>query len=530
MIKQTKIPEQWGLEVDLVSVGSSMGGLTAAIMAHDLGLSTVLVEKSGFLGGGTALSGGVLWIPYNDHMLKEGGADSKEEALTHIRRISLGRHDEEQAGAYLDFGPEVTRYLEEHTPLRLTIENSCDYYAELPGGKARGRQLVPDPALTIPMMKEAANIHPILAKVRPDPVPFFFGARDVWADGRGLIGPLTLGCVQRGINILLDTRARQLLVRDGRVIGLRAERGGRDFFIRGRRGVLLATGGYEWNNEMNRRFMNCQGLAPLTPYSNEGDGHIMGMEAGAAVALMDHSIYQPTIRVEGEEIDGRPFNRPISYGYPGNIIVNRHGRRCCNESFYPDIGRAFFAYEKVSAELANTPLFWISDKPCTSKLGISAMARFTESPDWLKKADSLPELAGKLGLPADTLVETVERFNRFSLEGYDPDFHRGVGRYQLLWGRKMYPDKEPNPTLGPLETPPFYGATLHAGSVGNLGGLVVNRNAEVIDVQDEVIPGLYGTSNTTALLSHGFAYTSGACQSKSMIFGYLAARHAAGLR
>jgi len=380
----------------------------------------------------------------------------------------------------------------------------------------------------IPMMKEAEKTQPMLAKVRPDPVPFFFGARDVWADGRGLIGPLTLGCLQRDINILLDTRARQLLVKDGRVIGLRAERDGRDFFIRGKRGILLATGGYEWNNEMNRRFMNCHGLSPLTPYSNEGDGHIMGMEVGAAVALMDHSIYQPTIRVEGEEIDGRPFNRPVSYGYPGNIIVNRYGRRCCNESFYPDIGRAFFTYEKVTAELTNTPLFWIADKPCTNKLGISAMAKFTKSPDWLKKADSLLELAGKLGLPAEALMETVERFNQFSREGHDPDFHRGEGRYQQLWGKKLYPDKEPNPTLGPLETPPFYGAALHVGSVGNLGGLVVNRNAEVIDVQGEVIPGLYGTSNTTALLSHGFAYTSGACQAKSMIFGYLAARHAAG--
>jgi 3-oxosteroid 1-dehydrogenase len=274
--------------------------------------------------------------------------------------------------------------------------------------------------------------------------------------------------------------------------------------------------------------MNCGGLSSLTPYSNEGDGHIMGMEVGAAVALMDHSIYQPTIHVEGEEIDGRPFSRPVSYGYPGNIIVNRHGRRCCNESFYPDIGRAFFVYEKVTAELTNTPLFWIADKPCAGKLGISALAKFTKSPDWLKKADSLPELAGKLGLPVETLVETVERFNRFSREGHDPDFHRGEGHYQRLWGKKVYPDKEPNPTLGPLETPPFYGATLHVGSVGNLGGLVVNKNAEVIDVQGEVIPGLYGTSNTTALLSHGFAYTSGACQAKSMIFGYLSARHAAG--
>jgi len=150
--KQTKVPKRWDIEVDLVSVGSSSGGLAAAIVGHDLGLSTVLLEKSDFLGGGTALSGGVLWIPFNHHMLEEGLADSREEALTYIRGLSQGRHDEEQLAAYLDNGPTVIRYMEEHTPLKLTIEASTDYYADLPGGKARGRQLYPNPDTMIPML------------------------------------------------------------------------------------------------------------------------------------------------------------------------------------------------------------------------------------------------------------------------------------------------------------------------------------------------------------------------------------------
>ena len=142
---------------------------------------------------------------------------------------------------------------------------------------------------------------------------------------------------------MTGVRARQLILQDGRVIGLRAERDCKDFFVKANKAVLLASGGYEWNNEMNRRFLNYSELFPITPTSNEGDGHIMGMEVGAAVALMDHSIFQPIYKVEGEEIEGRPFNRPISYGYPGSILVNRHGKRCCNESFYPDIGRAMAA-------------------------------------------------------------------------------------------------------------------------------------------------------------------------------------------
>ena len=527
MVRKNNVPESWDVEVDLVSVGSSSGGLAAAIVGHDMGLSTILLEKSDALGGGTALSGGVLWIPYNHHMLEDGIPDSREEAMTHIRRISLGRHDEEQLAAYLDNGPEVIRYVEEHTSLKLTIESSADYYADLPGGKARGRQLYPDPETMIPMLKEAEKTQPILAEVRRDPVPFFIGVRDVWAEGRGLIAPLVLACVERGIDILMNIRARQLVVQDGRVIGLRAERDGKDFFVRGRKGVLLATGGYEWNDEMNRRFMNCCSLSGLTPHSNEGDGHVMGIEVGAATALMDHSIYQPTVHVEGEEIDGKPFYRPIAYGYPGNILVDRHGKRCCNESFYPDIGRAFMTYDKVSSELAHAPLFWIADSASTRRLGIAALATITKNPDWLHKADTLPELAEQLGIPADSLVETVERFNGSARDGRDPDFHRGESTYQRWWGKKNYPEVEPNPTLGPLETPPFYGAKLYVGSVGNLGGLVVNRCAQVIDTQGDIIPGLYGTSNTTALLSHGFAYTSGACQAKSLIFGYLAARHTA---
>jgi 3-oxosteroid 1-dehydrogenase len=125
------------------------------------------------------------------------------------------------------------------------------------------------------------------------------------------------------------------------------------------------------------------------------------------------------------------------------------------------------------------------------------------------------------------LVETVDRFNRFAAEGRDPDFHRGESTYNHYWGARRSPDLAPGPVLGPLETPPFYGVRLELGTVGNLGGLVTNTKAQVIDSQGDVIPGLYGTSNTTALLTHGFTYTSGACQAKSFIFGYIAARHMA---
>jgi 3-oxosteroid 1-dehydrogenase len=528
MVLQDNVPARWDKEVDLVAMGASSGGLTAVIMAHDLGLKTLLLEKSDYLGGGTALSGGVLWVPFNDHMAEAGLADSKEEALLHIRTTSMGRHDEDLLNTFLDTGPEAVRYLEQHTPLKLAIEASPDYYADLPGGKKRGRQIYPDPKIMIPLLTEAEKQHPLVAKVRPDPVPFFAGARKPWAEGRGLIGGLVLGCVQRGIEVLTNVRGRNLIFQGGRVVGLRAERDGKDFFVKANKGVLLASGGFEWNPALARKFMNVHDLRGMSPNTLEGDGHIMGMEAGAAIAMMDHAIFQPLYHVEGEVIQGKPFFRPLSYGYPGNILVNRHGQRCCNESFYPDIGRAFLEYDKNTSELANAPLYWISDNTELERSGMGILATLVANSDWLIKADTLPELAGKLGIPADALVQAVDRFNKNARQGSDPDFHRGDSTYNKYWGSRRNRDFSPGPVLGPVEKPPFYGIKLELGSVGTLGGVVTNTKAQVVNPEGEVIPGLYATSNTSALLTHGFMYTSGSCQSKSLIFGYIAARCMAG--
>lgn len=524
---RNNVPDRWDMEVDLAAMGASSGGLAAVIMGHDLGLKTVLLEKSEYLGGGTALSGGVLWVPFNDHMAEAGLDDSKEEALLHIRTTSMGRHDEALLNTFMDTGPEAVRYMEANTPLKLTFEASPDYYADLPGGKKKGRQIYPDPEIMIPILTEAEERYPLVAKVRPDPIPFFAGLREKWAEGRGLIGGLVMGCAERGIEVLTNVRGRQLIVEDGKVIGLRAERDGKDFFVKASKGVLLASGGFEWNPEMARKFMNVTNLRGMSPNTLEGDGHVMGMEVGAAIALMDHAIYQPMYHVNKEVVQGKPFFRPLSYGYPGNIIVNKHGKRCCNESFYPDIGRAFLEYDKNFSELANAPLYWITDHAEMDNSGMSMLSTMVAHTEWLIKADTLPELAEKLGIPGDALVESVNRFNQFAREERDPDFHRGESYYNHYWGSRRNADFSPGPVLGPLEKPPYYGIELQLGSVGTLGGLVTNSNAQVINSQGDMIPGLYGTSNTAAFLTHGFMYTSGACQSKSLIFGYIAAQHMA---
>lgn len=529
-MRMQKVPERWDLEADLVAVGSSSGGLVAAIVGHDLGMKSVVLEKSGSLGGGNALSGGIIWIPNNAKMRQRGLEDSREEALTYIRKISMGRHDEEKAAAFVDQGPEMVDYMEAHTPLRMIAPRGYpDYRAELPGGKSGGRYLLPDPLNMAIELAEAEARYPFLSHVRRPPVPMQLGVPEgIWAGGRTLIGPLVLACLERGIEISLDTRGVRLILDGRRVVGLAAEKEGRPYSVMAKKGVLLATGGFEWNQEMSSRFIHGPRAHPFTNPQNEGDGHIMGMEVGGAVAMMEHTIWLPTIRVPGEEIDGRPLYRLFlaSCGKPGDIIVNRAGKRCCNESYYPEMGTAFTAYDPSRWEQVHLPMYWIADQSHRDKYPCGPLEAGQEADraDWLSKSNSLRGLAEKLGLPPEGLEETVRRFNSFAKEGRDPDLHRGESAYDRWAGD---PNHGPNPCLAPLERPPFYGVQIHPGTAGHRGGLVTNGAGQVLSVRGEPIPGLYATGNTSAHLAMGVGYNSGFANGQSMVFGYAAARHMA---
>ncbi|MBI4299865.1 MAG: FAD-binding protein [Chloroflexi bacterium] len=525
------LPDKWDLEVDLVAVGSSSGGLTAAIVGHDLGLKTVLLEKAATLGGGTAYSGGIIWIGANHHELEEMGIqDSKEETLTYLQRISSGRGDEKKQKAYAETGPEVLRYMEEHTPLKMIVSRMVDYRAELPGGKGVGRYLAGDPIEMGMMLTQMYPKVPLLQKVRVSPMAQTeMGGlpAQMWAGGRAFIGPLVLGCADRGIDILTETPAKQL-VQDasGRVVGIRAQRLGKDFYVKANKAVVLATGGYEWNEELNRRFMHGPKIVAFTPPSNSGDGHIMGMEVGAAIALMDHSLWLPAVHIPGEMNDDKPLFRLFlgSCGKPGDILVNRKGERFCDESFYPDMGRGWVTYDSHNQEFPNAPCFHISDQAYRDKYPIATAAPGTPAPAWLSQANTLRELAGKLDIDSDGLEKTVAQFNDYAKAGKDPDFRRG----EYLYDRNVSGDPSAaNPCLGPISKPPFYGVEVLPATAGHEGGLVTNDKAQVINVRGDIIPGLYACSNTAAHLVCGFSYNSGLANGQSFVFGYIAARHIA---
>jgi 3-oxosteroid 1-dehydrogenase len=142
----------------------------------------------------------------------------------------------------------------------------------------------------------------------------------------------------------------------------------------------------------------------------------------------------------------------------------------------------------------------------------------------MKKADTVAELAGQCGLPADKLQATLDRFNRFARAGVDEDFGRGGSAYARYIGD---PSSKPNAALGTLEKPPYYAVQLWPRDVGTCGGLVTDEHARVLDKAGKVIPGLYATGNSTSSVNGPSYPGAGASIGASLTFGYAAARHAA---
>lgn len=537
------IPQRWDLEVDLLSLGSSCGGLLGAIVARDAGLSAAVLETTDTLGGGTARSNGGMWIPLTDHQAALGLPDDRDTVLRYIRATSFGRHDEAKLAVYVDRGPETVRYLNTSTQMKTVGSLGGDYYENLPDSRL-GRQVWPDLRAGAALFAQAAR-YPLLAHVGKPPFHMAVGGQsgitDDFGGGNALIGGLVASCADRNVPILLRHRAQRLIVRDGRVIGVEAERDGKPFFIHARRAVLIATGGFEADAEMNRQFAPIPGpVFPMTAQSNRGDGHRMAMEIGAAVAMMDAAVWIPALLTPGAPVwgIGTAPGGAAAVAVPGTIFVNRGGRRVCDESFYPAAPQAMFAGAPTKDSYReNFPLFWLMDSAAYARFGLGPLRPGSaEVPPWLCRADTLEGVASRFGIDAAQLKTTVARFNGFVEQGRDTDFGRGddranpIIREQRARVTRLKGEEETESymkvaQLAPLLKPPFYAAELGIGSVGHRGGLVTSPDGEVMTVRGAAIPGLYAASNAAAQLAVGYGYSSGQSIALSLIGGYVAGRH-----
>ncbi|GAB0103186.1 3-oxosteroid 1-dehydrogenase [Nocardia sp. JMUB6875] len=546
---------------DLIVVGSGAAGMAAALTAAKHGLSAVIVEKARHWGGSTARSGGGVWIPGNSVLRREAPADDLEAARVYLKEIVGAGVDPVRIDTYLDRGPEVFDFLAAHLPLRMRwVPGYSDYYPEAPGGRSHGRSVEPVPYNAKGLGAELDTLEPDYARAPKNVVvtqtefrQLHLGLRNprsplaamgiagrwlaatvlrrrMLARGQAFSAMLRAGLIQAKVPLWLDTPLLELTTEDGRVTGAVVLRDGCEQVLTARRGVVIAAGGFEHNEVMRKQYQRAPIGTDWTvgAAANTGDGIRAGQSVGGAVEFMDDAWWGPSIPLPREA-----WFCLAERNLPGSLVVNDRAERFMNECLpYVEATHRMYGGRNGQGEgpAENLPAWLIFDQRYRNRYQFAGVPPRQPLPGrWFKsgaltRADSLPELAEKIGLPVEKLQATVTRFNEFATAGKDPDFGRGDSAYDNYYGD---PRQHPNPNLGALETGPFYAAKLVPGDLGTKGGLVTDVDGRVLREDGSPIDGLYAAGNASApVMGHTYA-GPGATIGPALVFGYLAARRAA---
>jgi 3-oxosteroid 1-dehydrogenase len=558
----------WDETFDFVIVGSGGASMCAALLCKTMGRRALIIEKQSKVGGSTGFSGGVWWIP-NNHLMKRAGVDdSYERARLYFDSVVTYRgpaSSDARREAYLRTGPEMLQFLEGQGMRFKYADGWPDYYDEKPGGQPRGRSVVAPlfdinhlgewktklamyPGMHLPMGSEE---YPTLFLAKRTTGGKLKGlalvgrilkakllGRDVRANGAAIQGRMLQLALREGLPIWTDAPVSELLVEGGKVVGVRTKRDGREVRVRALDGVLINAGGFSRSREMREQFQPKPNSWQWTN-ANPGDTGEMIREAmrlGAAVDCMNEAWWVVTslgpnetlpygaVNPEGVPI---PFMHHLDLSLPYSIMVDQDGRRFCDEAgAYMEIGQRMYQRHAETGKAVPSWLVMDARQRKFYPWGTAAPGQVPE--EWLKsgymkKADSLDQLAGMCGVDTSGLAATVRRFNEFCRTGRDEDYGRGSRAFDRAHGD---PTVKPNPNLGPIEQPPFYAVAMYPGDVGTAGGVVTDDHARVLRADGSVIEGLYATGNSTASVMGRCYPGAGASIGASFVFGYLAAKHA----
>lgn len=547
----------WDYLTDLLVIGSG-GGLTAAVTAAVSGLDALVVEKENLIGGSTAMSGGVVWLPNNPLMVEDGIADSLEQGMEYFESVvgsPTPASSLERRRAYIEEGSEMVQLLRSLGVHFLRCEGYSDYYAGVRGyhgGVARGRaiechffdahQLGPwedklRGAFTggvVVYTHESSRAQLVIRTSEGARVASRIARRTIGGmvkgearltNGAALVASLLKLLIERSVPVWTGTKLHELVVEEGQVVGAVLERGGKIVRVRTRGGVLINAGGFSHNREMRERFSGEKPNSAQWSSSNPGDtGEAieLAMKLGAAVDLMDEAWWIPTtIRPNGSVV--------FVHGErckPGCIIVDSSGSRYFNEAVsYMEAGQLMYERNRT---VPSVPSWLVLDSRyrrhyplAFRRPGLSPKKWRTK--DFITKADTLEELAAACRIDPEGLRATVTRFNELAARGVDEDFHKGEGDHERWYGDTSV---QPNPCLGPIDKPPYYALALYPGDVGTSGGLICDEHSRVLDGEGNAIPGLYASGNSTASVMGRTYPGAGASIGASMVFAYIAARHA----
>jgi 3-oxosteroid 1-dehydrogenase len=556
----------WDKEVDIVVVGSGAGGMLAALVAAQSHADVLIVEKEKLWGGTSATSGAGIWIPASDQAKASGFHDKTADAFKYVRKLSAKNVPDANIKAFVENAAPMLRWMGAHTGIDYHAFPYPDYHAENPGGSPGGyrthmpapmdgRQLGKD-VETLRFASPAAGLFGYLnwhfdeTYILLFRAPFWWwhltkSLTRYWFDwpfrfksrkdrrltlGNSLAGGLRLALNDKGVPLWLESPMEELITEKGKVIGAVIRQGGKSLRIKASKGVILAAGGFDKNQQMREE------NAPLYQnalYSggtegNTGDTIRAGIGIGAETLNMHSAWAAPVFYVPGED-RGRLCT--IERALPGCLMVNQMGERYLNEAAsYHIVGQQMARRAQEHGDAS--PSWFVFDYTYRHNYPVGPL--YPLMPDWmqrgevrsiLKKGATIEALAADIGIDPSALSVTIARYNEGAAKGEDPDFHRGEATYDKMYGD---PRVTPNPCLRPLTAGPFYAMPIYPGDIGTNGGLLTNDKAQVVSKGGKPIPGLYAIGNNAAS-AMGESYPgAGVTIGPALTFGFIAARHMTG--
>ena len=554
--------------VDLLVVGSGSGGMVAALRAAQQGAEVLLVEKGAVWGGTSGTSGGGVWIPGSHAAAAAGHPDDLDDAFAYIRALTADNVPDSLVRAYVDNAHRMLKWAEDTAGVAFAALPYPDYYPEAPGSREGYRTHLLPGVLdarkmdrkafdTMQRVSPAASLFGRINWLFAETYIALYRPRGWWktvgkmmarywldipqrlrskSDRRLTLAPALMGLLRNafdkaGAKMWLSSPFVSLIEEDGRIVGAVVRHEGKDVRIEARKGVVLATGGFERNAELRRKYLKDAYNPGVSggQVNNMGDALVEAMRHGAATRNLDSAWYAPMFHVPGED---RGRLSTMERAMPFSIIVNQEGKRYANEALaYHRFAETMIRVNRTDGKV--DPSWFVFDATYRFRYPVGAVLPLI--PDALLsagarkvlvKASTVAGLARKMKVDPAVLEATVSRFNAMAKAGKDTEFGRGDQAYDRLYGD---PGVSPNPTLGAVEKAPFYAVPLHLGDIGTNGGLVTDERAHVLREDGSMIPGLYAIGNVSASVM-GYSYPgAGSTLGPAMTFGYLAAADAMGI-
>ena len=553
--------------VDILVFGSGAGGLSAAIFAAVRGKSVMVCEKASVIGGTTALSNAMIWVPCSDHAAEAQTEDSLERARTYLRGELGDYFDEAKVRSYLTRGPEALRTLEKHSEIKFALTAAPDYHSSRDGGVSKGRALAPAPfdgrrlgrdfgLLGDPIrvalggmmitsgeikhflnpLNSAASLRHVARRITryaADRLKYRRGTE--LSGGNAFLAAALITLRKNGVELATDCPLKDLIIENGRAAGAVISRNGQDMRVNSRQGIVLATGGFASSSRLRAELGGAhRHTVTICAGEATGDGIAAARRIGASIDKNAASpgFWTPVSRLKNK--DGSDSIVPYGWldrGRPGVIAVGPDGKRFVNESnSYHDVCIGLFENGYPDDER----FFFICEESFVRKRGLGDILPWPWTPrlsghirrGYIHRGRSLEDLARQIGIDAKALAHTVERHNQNTENGTDPEFGRGESAFNRSLGDNSLGLKNPN--LGPIRNGPFIALRIAAATLGTAVGLATDASGRVLKEDGTPIPGLYACGNDATSLMAGIYPGAGITIGPAIVFAHLAVQHAAG--